>query len=439
MNHNKTDVDAEKKGNARGAYDRVKRLDAAILSDGNLNCGPLKRADVRLHKWLLEKIAAAANPDGTNAFPGIGTLARETGWSERQVSTGIDWLVKRGILLKEFKAVGVGVRRYVNKYRIVWEELERWEADYAIRLQGEQPSISSSHHAISNPDVAVLSSDRAVSDGDPAISDSHPEIRLPTTDDRLYKTEERDRSRRPDAATTTTPSLLEEESDSDKRCSDVQFLDDKALAREIQNIAVAETGTHLRATCVPEVIQVLRSNSVFGFEVFRRAIGTAWRQRDQKRTESKTYFSDDFCLGLKTKLEKAAEEIEYSLKRRACRVAVNELEQDFRVPSDRVFRFLDEDRKRMEDLIFEHELTSVPNIRNLFEPFYAGFDLDRDGEIGALFVDYVTRYFDQAEQASQKADEDAEESRRLAEEEYRRASIARQKAERLTATMERAA
>lgn len=45
-------------------------------------------------------MATRANMDGTRVFPGVARLARETGWSERTVSTGLRRLEASGFVVK---------------------------------------------------------------------------------------------------------------------------------------------------------------------------------------------------------------------------------------------------------------------------------------------------------------------------------------------------
>lgn len=67
----------------------------------------------RLRKAVLLAIASSADADGTNAYPGLETLARRCLASERAVRTVIDWWVRRGLLKVEYKASRLGTNTYV--------------------------------------------------------------------------------------------------------------------------------------------------------------------------------------------------------------------------------------------------------------------------------------------------------------------------------------
>jgi hypothetical protein len=71
----------------------------------------------RLRKSVLQAIAKYANPDGTNAYPSLKTLAEHCFVTERSVRTTITWLASNNLLEVEYKK-GFGTKGKTNRYTV---------------------------------------------------------------------------------------------------------------------------------------------------------------------------------------------------------------------------------------------------------------------------------------------------------------------------------
>jgi DNA-binding MarR family transcriptional regulator len=77
-------------------------------------CWVLEHSDARLGKRLvLLSLANHAHPDGTNAFPGVATIAHETRMKRRNVQYALRELEASGVIKR------TGDRRGTNVYRVV--------------------------------------------------------------------------------------------------------------------------------------------------------------------------------------------------------------------------------------------------------------------------------------------------------------------------------
>jgi Helix-turn-helix domain len=82
-------------------------------------------------KFLLLTLATHADQDGTRCYPGVGTIARETGLSQRGARKVITWLREHGFLGIAYKASGLQTNVFTVmipegvRNSIVPEELQR--------------------------------------------------------------------------------------------------------------------------------------------------------------------------------------------------------------------------------------------------------------------------------------------------------------------------
>jgi hypothetical protein len=81
-------------------------------------------------KHVLQTIALWANPDGTEAFPSLATIARACLLTVRALNNIISWLVSHSLLVVEFKASYLNT----NKYMVVVSQ----EAQDACRAEMER-------------------------------------------------------------------------------------------------------------------------------------------------------------------------------------------------------------------------------------------------------------------------------------------------------------
>jgi predicted transcriptional regulator len=103
-----------------------------------------KTSAARIRKFVFMTLASYANPDGSNAYPSITTIAVNCGLSDRQMQRIITWLEKHGLLHVEYKKGPKGQ----NRYRLLF------------------PADPDSTVSTSDPDISEVNSDIVESDPD---------------------------------------------------------------------------------------------------------------------------------------------------------------------------------------------------------------------------------------------------------------------------------
>ena len=86
----------------------------------------------RLRKLVLLGLAASADPDGSNAFPSLNTLARRSLATERSVRRAIEWWAARGIISVEYKAGRNGTNLYTIHFERALQERKRTRKTHGL-------------------------------------------------------------------------------------------------------------------------------------------------------------------------------------------------------------------------------------------------------------------------------------------------------------------
>jgi hypothetical protein len=107
------------------------------------------RGKARLvRKLIMLAIAASADPDGTNAYPGLKVIARRALVSERAARTAISWWrqKRKGLRLKvQFKGGPINERGRTNRYTIIFPDQEAL-GHAEIEVPGVEPNTRNDEH-----------------------------------------------------------------------------------------------------------------------------------------------------------------------------------------------------------------------------------------------------------------------------------------------------
>src|SRR6202035_3331764 len=93
-------------------------------------------------KLVFMYLATWADPDGTDAYPALKTIATDCGLTVRGLSNILDWLSEHGLIAIEYKASHLGTNRYAvlltdEALRSARLKVENDEAQAAIRAKTE--------------------------------------------------------------------------------------------------------------------------------------------------------------------------------------------------------------------------------------------------------------------------------------------------------------
>jgi hypothetical protein len=88
-------------------------------------------------------LATWADPDGTDAFPGLKLTATDCGLTVRGLSNVLDWLAQHALIAVEYKASHLGTNRYAvlltdEALKIAHEKIENDAAEVTIRAKAER-------------------------------------------------------------------------------------------------------------------------------------------------------------------------------------------------------------------------------------------------------------------------------------------------------------
>src|SRR5437899_678284 len=95
-----------------------------------------------IRKLVYMYLATWADPDGTDAFPGLKIIAKDCGLTVRGLSNVLEWLAQHSLLAVEYKASYRGTNRYAvlltaEALKIAREKIENDETQAAIRGKAE--------------------------------------------------------------------------------------------------------------------------------------------------------------------------------------------------------------------------------------------------------------------------------------------------------------
>lgn len=105
-------------------------LDGRHLPIELFGCG---RAS-HIRKLVYNYIATWADPDGTDAYPSLETVARDCGLTVRGLRNVISWLEEYGLIRVEYKASPVGT----NRYTVLFSEEDQVACRAALKRDEDQ-------------------------------------------------------------------------------------------------------------------------------------------------------------------------------------------------------------------------------------------------------------------------------------------------------------
>ncbi len=95
-----------------------------------------------IRKLVYMYLATWADPDGTDAFPGLKLIATDCGLTVRGLSNVLEWLAQHALIAVEYKASHLGTNRYTvlltdEALKIARQRIENDEAQVTIRVKAE--------------------------------------------------------------------------------------------------------------------------------------------------------------------------------------------------------------------------------------------------------------------------------------------------------------
>jgi hypothetical protein len=117
-------MDSRNKGKALKAVLDARRVPFVLFGQGHA---------AHLRKFIYMYLATWADPDGTEAYPALSTIAEDCGLTVRGLSDIIDWLAEHGLITVQSKGSHLGT----NKYAVLLTA----EALAAARLKVENDEV----------------------------------------------------------------------------------------------------------------------------------------------------------------------------------------------------------------------------------------------------------------------------------------------------------